>query len=460
MSETNLKRGNWWDKIVAVIAVINLALVVFNISYIPLRDIYLRQFPAVVNLYDPIKSITPQADTQRYLATVGQLKLEIDRVGIAADSTSEILADLRQQSSEIIEENPFLIANKFATFAKLQRRIEYRTESRSAKAAFNSFWTKEYLTNQGIAKELTFFEGKIEPLLAVNYDRSIDENGQFIDLFWRVDIYFVVFFALEFLGRTFLVAKRESGINWLDAILRCWYDGLMLLPTWRWLRAIPVAVKLHKSGLVNMERIIAQITHEPAAYLADRVSMFLMVKLIDRTQEAVKTGDAAKILLDDPPADYIEIGKSDKFNAIADRILELSIYKVLPQVQPNLESLLRYSMKEALTQSEFYQTIKQVPGLQGIPAEATDQLADYLASATYEVIANSYSDLKGRELFDGLTDRFKQALRQELLTRETQSELQLLLSDLLEELKINYVQRSRDRDPEATLAQVEQLRQI
>ena len=459
MSNINSKRGNWWDKIVAIIAVANLLLVLFNLSYIPLRDIYLRHLPAVLTLYDPLKSIEPHPDTQRYLNTVEQLRLEIDRTGLEANSTSEILGALRQQSSELIEENPFLIANKFATFAKLQRRMEFRVNTTSAKASFATFWTKEYLADLGTSEAFSFFERKIKPLLEVNYYRNIDENGQFVDLFWRIDIYFVVFFALELLGRTFFIAKREPGISWLDAILRCWYDGLMLLPTWRWLRVIPVAVKLHKSGLVNMERILAQITHEPAAYLADRVSTFLTVRLINQTQEAVKTGDAARMLLD-PPSDYIEVGRSDKFDLITDRLLELSIYKVLPQVQPNLESLLHYSMKEALKKSDFYQTIRQVPGLEKLPAEATEQFADYLAKTTYEVIASSYSDLQGRKLFDHLTDNFKQTLRKELLALETQQELQSLLSDLLEELKINYVQRAREQDAEATMAEAEQLRQI
>ncbi|MGK7916953.1 MAG: hypothetical protein AB4038_15650 [Prochloraceae cyanobacterium] len=459
MSNSNSQLGNWWNKIVAIIAVANLLLVLFNLSYIPLRDIYLRHFPAVVTLYDPVKSIQPHPDTQRYLNTVEQLKSEIARSGLEANSTSKILVSLRQQSSELIEENPFFIANKFATFAKLQRRMEYRVNTTSAKLAFATFWTKEYLADVGTSSALSFFERKIRPLLEVNYYRNVDENGQFVDLFWRVDIYFVVFFALELLARTFFISKREPSISWLDAILRGWYDGLMLLPTWRWLRVIPVAVRLHKSGLVNMERILAQITHEPAAYLADRVSMFLMVRLINQTQEAVKTGDAARMLLA-PPSDYIEIGKSDKFDVIVDRLLELSIYKVLPQVQPDLESLVHYSMTEALTKSDFYQTIQQVPGLETLPAEATEHFADYLATTTYEVIASSYSDLKGRELFDHLSDRFKQALRQELLARETQSELQLLLSDLLEELKINYIQRSSEEDAEATLAEAEQLRQI
>ena len=52
---------------------------------------------------------------------------------------------------------------------------------------------------------------------------------------------------------------------------------------------------------------------------------------------------------------------------------------------------------------------------------------------------------------------FKKALSEELKDKATQSELQVLLADLLEELKLNYVQNSYDHDPTKTLSEVENL---
>ena len=54
---------------------------------------------------------------------------------------------------------------------------------------------------------------------------------------------------------------------------------------------------------------------------------------------------------------------------------------------------------------------------------------------------------------------FKQVLRQELNDPKTQRELQHLLSDLLEELKLNYIQRSTQRDPEVTLHEVNRIQE-
>ena len=250
---------------------------------------------------------------------------------------------------------------------------------------------------------------------------------------------------------------KTPNTNWLDALLRRWYDAILLIPAWRWLRILPVSVRLHKSGLVNMERVLAQTTHEPAAYLADRVSTFLMVRFINQAKESIETGEVTQSLLNSSP--YVQVSDVDKIDAITDRILQLTIYKVLPRVKPDLESLLRYSLAEAVQGSDLYQGLQQIPGLSALPAETLDQFSDYLATTTCDVLASSYADLEGRERFEELTSNFKQVLRQELQDEKTQAELQKWLSDWLEELKINYVQQSHKPNPEQTLDEAEKLRE-
>ncbi|MBE9125678.1 MULTISPECIES: hypothetical protein [unclassified Coleofasciculus] len=453
----NYRSWNWWNKLTALIALANILLALFNLSYIQLRDIYLHQLPAVVAYYDPVKGIEPHPDTQRYLFAVDTLTVQLPQVGLQAPQTEQLLSNLRQQSTDLLEENPFLVANKFGTFAKLKRHMQTYLGTDSARQAFARFWSQDFLAQVGWEQALSFFDSQIRPLLASNYYRYVDENGQFVDRFWQIDLYFIAFFGIEFLIQTFLVYQRHSELTWADAMWRRWYDGLLLLPTWRWLRIIPVLVRLHRSGLVNMQRVLGQMTHEPSAYLADRVSTFLMVRLINQTQDSIQQGDAARALLE--PGGYVQVSDINKVDAITDRLLDLSIYKVLPQVQPDLEALLHHSLKGALQESDFYQQLKKVPGMKGLPVEVAEQFASYLAQATYEVLITSYSDLKGRQLFDYLTQHFKQALRRELQDEATQQELQLLLSDLLEEVKLNYVQRSTEQDPEATLEEADQLRQ-
>ena len=443
-----------WRKLIALIGLINLIIVTFNLSYLPLRDIYFNRAPLIVEIYDPVKGIEPHPDTEAYLQTATRLQQAITRQGLTATPTKQLLNSLRQQSLFIIEENPFLAANKSSTFAKLKHRMEYRLQTRSTKKAFSQFWSQEYLANHDTATELAFFNDSIKPLLETNYYRRINANGSYIDNFWRIDIFFIIFFALEYLSRTFWVA-RKSKLNWWDALLRSWYDVLMLIPTARWLRIIPVTVSIHKSGLFNLEKVIAQITHEPAAYISQRVSLFIIVRLFNQSQEIVKDGTLANFLLSSSQNDGT--AEVDKINIIVDRLIALTVYKVLPEVQPDLEDLLRYSLSGALKGSDVYQSLKAIPGITNLPKEAIEQLADYLARAAYDVLINSYTDAQGKIIFDRLTDNFADTLKNQLQNKTTQLEIQTLLSDLLEEWKLNYVKASKERNPEATIAEAEKI---
>ena len=446
--------SNWQSRIIALIALINLILVSFNLSYLPLRDIYFSHTPWLTKVYDPVKGVEPHPDTEAYLNTSDRLIAKIEPDKQTADLDDELLASLRRQSVFLIEENPFLASNKLGTFAKLKHRMEYRLQTRSAKTAFNRFWSREYLTQNDVTQELAFFNDKIKPLLEVNYYRSIDANGMYIDRFWRIDIWFVIFFGIEYLVRTFVVARNRENLSWFDVLLRYWYDALMCLPLWRWLRIIPVTVRLHKSKLFNLEGILTQITHEPAAYISNRASMFLIVRLLNQSQEVIASGAIADVLLS---SEGITVGEADKIDKIVDRLISLTIFRVLPQVQPDLEDLLRYSLKEALQKSDLYQVVRGIPGFNNLPAEAIEQLADYLAQATYDVLNNSYTDTEGKILFNRLSKNFSRTLARHIQNKATQSEIQSLLSDLLEEWKLNYVKNSQRRDPEQTLAEAEQI---
>ncbi len=451
------RQVSWWTKLIAIVAVVNLVLVLFNLSYIPWRDLYLRHIPSIVAFYDPFKGIEPHRVTQKYLNTVDELEQQLHQVEPQAPEAERLLEDLRNQSVTMINENPFMVASKVGTFAKIKKRIRQHIGTESAKEAFKTFWSSEYLVSNGVDKELSFFDHQIRPLIQVNYFRDLDDTGHFVDKFWRIDIFFTAFFSIDFLIRTFLMSAQSPEINWLGAMVRRWYDVLLLLPFWRWLRVIPVTLRLHQANLVNLEGVLADITYEPVAYLADKVSKFVMVRFINHTQYAIEQGNVARFIL--KPRKYITINNINEPEVIVDRFMQLIIYKVLPQVQPEMEALLHHSLQAAFKQSNFYKDFQKLPVIGNMPVEATEQLANNLAQAAVSVLKYSYTDTKAREVFDHLTQNFQAALRREIQDDKTLSELQLLLSDWLEELKLNYVQSSMAIDSKAILAEVEQLHQ-
>ncbi|MDJ0555443.1 MAG: hypothetical protein QNJ68_13565 [Microcoleaceae cyanobacterium MO_207.B10] len=196
---------------------------------------------------------------------------QLPKKGLMDPTTKDLLASLRSQSVSLIEEDPFMVANKFATFAKIQRRMGERVGAESVKQAFLTFWSSDYLLSQNLNQEINFFQTQISPLIHTNYFRNTDATGQFVDDFWRVDLLFIVFFAGDFLIRSLVISRKHSRLSWWDGMLRRWYDIFLLLPVLRWLIILPVTIRLHKAKIINLEGILAQVTHEPAAYLADRV---------------------------------------------------------------------------------------------------------------------------------------------------------------------------------------------
>jgi hypothetical protein len=445
---------SWWEKAIAILALVSLLISFFNLTYVPLRDLYLHYVPAIVEHYDPLKGITPHPFTQNYLKTVNQLENTFSTQEELDFKSKELLNTLREESEEMIENNPFLVAGKFGTFARVKRLFREYTGELTAAQGLMQFWSEDNFQKNGQA-ELSYFQEKIAPLLATNYYREVDDYGRFVDDFWRIDSIFIGFFAIELMTRTMLMSYRIQGINWFDALLRRWYDWFLLIPFWRWLRVIPVLTRLHTSKVIDFERILSQVTYEPAAYLSDRVSQYLLVRIINQARSSVVQGEAANFLLNPQP--YLKVSEANKVEILTDRLLALTIYKVLPKVQPDVEALLHYALRGAFLESDFYQNLQQIPGVQNLPDTWLENLSSQLAKSSVEVLVSSYEDAEGQALFDKLSSDFKEALKEELQNKETLAEIEQLLGELLEEVKINYIKKAEETDPIETMEEVEKL---
>ncbi|HLO49178.1 MAG TPA: hypothetical protein VK211_12240 [Kamptonema sp.] len=297
-----------------------------------------------------------------------------------------------------------------------------------------------------------------DPIKGLDSNMLTVQSIKPIDSFWKIDIFFMFFFAVDLFGGTFILSRSKPGLSWLGALLRRWYEVFLLIPIWQGWRILPVLVRLHKSRLVNLNQIVAQITYEPVAYLGDTLSEYIMVRLINQAQSSLEKGEAAKLLLQQQP--YLHVNQINTVEQIASRILELTVYKVLPRVQPHLEELLHHNLEGAIKQSDFYKILQGFSPINILPAEVMEQLANYLAQTAVDVVSTTYEDGRGRELIDGISQEFKEALRKELQDENTLLEIQSLLSDFLEEVKLNYIQGALKSDPEETLIEIAKLRQL
>lgn len=457
---TPLRRNLWLERLIAIIALVNFCLVLFDLTYITCRDFYFENVPSLIQLYDPIKGIEPHRETQSYLNQVQELEKQVRQTGLESPLVEKSLAQMRLLSNELIEDNPFAVANKTGNLEKIKNQIRDRVGISSAHSAFSTFWSQAYLSQAGWKQEITFFNIRIKPLIETNYHRGMGINGRFIDNFWLIDLPFVLIFGLEYLIRTFYLSRQQPGLNWLEAMLRRWYDIFLLLPFWRWTRAISVTIRLNQAQLLNIEPVRRQIQYDFASNFAEELTEIVGIRLIDQVQEAIERGDAARWLLRSPNRPYININNTNEVQAIASRLLQLIVYQVIPKLQPDIEALLHYNITTILNKSPIYQQIQNVPGLNNLPKQLTEQLVTDISQSTYSTLTTLLEDPIVIEMSNRLMQNFGEALEVEVKKQHNLQAIQSLLSDLLEEVKINYVKGIAQGGVEKSREEATQLRQI
>jgi hypothetical protein len=502
-SKTYKKKNKWiirFEQVMAFIALFNLGLVFLDISYIPLRNFYLKEFrlivqglnyipqsefiekytpslvqayrqipnsfleqaPLLAQGYDYVKGIKPHPETERYLQTVEILKQQVTNTGLQSYQTQRILADLRQQSLQIIQNNPFEVANKTGTLETIKDRMRNHIGVDAAETAFQEFWTADYLAANDYEKELEYFETQIETLMDTNYLRAIDpETGEFIDRFWFLDLPFVILFAIEFAGRTYLIHRRHIGLRWIDGMLWRWYDVFLFLPLFRWLRVIPVTVRVDQSDLIKLDSVKRQISQGFVASIAEDITEIVFVRLVNQVQGSIERGDLKKALSEANTRQYIDLNETNEVGELSKLFVQLVVYQVLPKIRPDVEAIVRHNVRKVLETSPAFQGMRQVPGLERFETRLTEQFVSVLYQVIYDAIIGALEeDPEAEKLIEELGTNLTQVLTDEMQGKQTLNKMQTLLVDLLEEVKVNYVERLSEEDVEALLEQTRRLRQV
>jgi hypothetical protein len=492
--------GSFWNKGIALLALANLILVLFDLTYIPLRNFWLqgrvqlfikigpieREFPKtplqvlpfrVTDWYDWVKGIEPYQETEEYLQRVEDLNQKVDRVALESSERSRnrnsqpqeetidaILKDLRDRSAEMIDTNPFLVANKTGILERIKNKMRdrvFKTEDVSSKKAFETFWSKEYLGKKGFRQELNFFDREIRPLIETNYYRPVGENGEPVDNFGLLDFPFFLVFFLDFLVKTFLIARRHTGVSWFDAMLWRWYDVFLLVPLLRWLRVIPVTIRLNQAGLLDLHAIQKQARQGFVANIAEDITEVVVVQIVSQLQGAIRDGELSNLLSRRNVKQYIDLNQVNETSEIIKLIINVLVERVLPKLRPDIEALLQYNIQKAIAQTPAYQNLRQLPGMERLQTNLSEQLTKQIYQGLSSTIA---AILKDDPVFNKLLERlianFTQIVSSEFQTENSLNKIESLSIDLLEEIKINYIQRLSQEDIEKILEQTRMIRQV
>ncbi|GAA6615357.1 hypothetical protein NUACC26_011490 [Scytonema sp. NUACC26] len=443
----------------ALLASANLLLVLFDLSYVPWRNLYLQKLPQVTHIYDRVKGIEPHRETSHYLKTVNLLIEQVSQTGLQSSQVDKTLAELRNLSNEMVDSNPFAGVGKSGTLEKIKNRMRERVNVNSSKQAFSFFWSQAYLTKRGWTQEINFFNKAIKPLVATNYYRRIGEDSEFIDNFWLIDLPFVLIFAVELIARSYYIKLNHPGFRWFNAILWRWYDLFLILPFLRWLRVIPIIIRLDKVKLLNLQPLRQQIHQGIIANFAEEITEIVIVRVINQIQGSIQRGEFKRWLQQNETLrPYIDINNVNEIEAIGGIFVQTIIYQVLPKVQPEAIAILRHTIDSALKQAPIYKNLQKFPGVGQIQLQLSEQLAIQIANNLYSAIVSAAEDPVGAKLSSQLVQRFTEAFGAELQNKHVLSELQNLAIDFLEEIKLNYVQQMSEEEMMRILQQTRQLR--
>ncbi len=446
------RKSTWFERVMAAIALTNLILVLFDLSYIRFRDLYLRVLPAQTAWYgQQLKGIEPERTTTNYLSLVSELEKQVEarpNIEVTDAAVAKLLAQLRAQSAVIVDEDPFAVAGKSGTLERIKNLMRDRMAEDSSKTAFNEFWSAGHLAEASLEQELAFFDDQIRPLIATNYFRGINESGNPIDRFWLIDSWFMALFAAEFLARTYVLSRRHPSTTWPDAMLWRIYDVPLFIGFWRWLRVIPVTMRLHQARWLNLEPARNRLSRALVSQFAVELTEIVLLRVIDQAQQVVTEGDMRKLIKAASERRYIDVNGVDEVQTIAKHLSDVVAYQVLPNIKPELDALLQHSVVGALQQAPAYQGLKFMPGFDGISAQISHQVVSELSKTMTATLQNALADEKGAELTSKLIASFGEHLREAAQNADTLDEVRGLINDLLEEIKINYVEGIADEDAE------------
>ncbi len=452
-------RGLWFERLMALLALSNLMLVLFDLSFIPWRNFYLTYLPQLTQWYGfHIKGIEPHRTTTAYLEAVQQLENQVALTGVQSPETQQQLLNLQTLSVEMVDENPFEGAGKSGTLERIKNRMRDHVGVESSKDAFRQFWSQDYLSRQGWNQSIAFFQKEIQSLIATNYYRAIGENGEPIDRFWKIDLGFTVLFAAEFLARTLYLSRRYHYTSWLDAVIWRCYDLLLILPFWRWLRVIPVTIRLDQAKLINLHTLNYRIVRTLISSIAVELTEMVVIRILDQTQELIHRGELSRWLLQTNR--YVDLNGVNEVEAISKQLVEVLVDHVLPRLRPEIEALLHHSVLQVLNSSPVYAGLQRLPGVSQVSHQLTQQIIADVSQNAYQAVRSALQDETGAALMSQLISRFGEVFGAELKQNQALSEIESLSVDLLEEVKVNYVERLRAEDYEKLRAEKQRIYQI
>jgi hypothetical protein len=97
------------------------------------------------------------------------------------------------------------------------------------------------------------------------------------------------------------------------------------------------------------------------------------------------------------------------------------------------------------------------PGIGNLPDQVTQQVVTQLSANLYGLVKGSLENQSGGELTQALVQKLGETFRAQLKEKENLGEIETLVVDFLEEIKLNYVKRLATEDVDRLIEERYQL---
>jgi len=385
-----------WDLFMVWVALINLWMILFDLTYLWLRPTYVTYIPVVSRIYDPVKGIEPHPLTEEMHEQLEATEAELVRDPRSSEIAREVTR-LRELTVRIVRENPFERAGQGNAIEIIKDRLaesidrtgDALADPDELNRAAEAFWPDD---PNALLARFQNLDPKIARALRLNYYRGYDLRGRPIDHFWLLDLPFLILFWIEFSVRWILALKRRTYARWFFFPIFNWYDVLGLIPVavfrpFRLLRAVSMYMRLRRSELSNVgkdvfTRLVMYFSNIITEEVSDRVAIRILSEFAEEVSDGTHTRIARSVV--EPRKGEIE------------RILATQIRQTLTDDETieRLRSLVELNLANAVDESEALQA---VPLPNFVLKPAVRAIGEVILDSTLETIQGTLDSADGEQ---------------------------------------------------------------
>jgi len=417
-----------WDIFMVWVALINLWMILFDISYLWLRPVYIHYLPVVPAVYDRVKGISPHPLTAEMLQTIETTRALL-REKVVSEEIPRRVGELRALTARIFLEKPFARSGLEEAFKVVEEKlarmggVPAATLSRGPSPQFlERLWPSK-------PDELRYRLEHLDPgfmrLLRLNYYREYGRGGRLVDYFWILDLPFLVLFWLEFLIRWFRSVRSREYARWFFFPIFNWYDVLGLMPMaffrpFRLLRLVSVYMRLRESELSGIGKdYVSQLVEYFSNIITEEVSDRVALRILSEFEEEIIAGTHLRIA-----ASVLEPRRRR-----VNRLLAARTAAVLgsSRVLEDFRLLARLNLEKAIEESSG---LASIPLPQVVLRPLIRSIGDIVLDTTVETLSATLSSEEGREALEDLFG----AMEADLLNDEAVEEIDAVIREIAVEV--------------------------